>query len=670
MAAGGDREPASEPDTVPGKLGDVGGFGSAATAVLGPEASGGPVGSGAIAVGDDSGPGGDDRYQPRELLGRGGMGEVWLAVDRRIGREIALKIATTRPGDGAALARFLREAKLQAQLDHPGIVPVHDLGTRPDGSICFTMRRIRGETLATILAGRAADDAEMLRRYTVRKLLVALVAVCHAVEAAHAHGLVHRDLKPANIMLGDRGEVYVLDWGLAKPVAEGAIVAAIDAAIGDVDPAGPTSFPADAAAAAPVADGALTAAGQFLGTPGYMAPEQARGEAIDQRVDVYALGATLFEILAATSLIPRGTAAQVIAATASGPDARASLRGHPTIPPELEELCARAAAPGLDERLTTVAALREGIEAYLDGDRDLERRRALADEAVNLATLELPRALAGDARSRAAALSALGRALALAPEHAAAQRALVELMVSPPATLPDEVDRAVLATEDATYLRLAAAGTWIFLAWLPLALIMVWMGIKQVAPLLGWVGCTVASALAMIIARARAKPGPAMFFSGLLLANTAILLASRVSGTMVLTPTLFTLNAVGFAIAARQRWLWPTLAICAVFLVAPAALEATGVFAPTTVVTGGMLQVTSTVVEFREPATSVAAIGASLAFFIMVTVAAASLRRRFLEQTRRVELALWQLRQLVPKIDRPAAGPGRATRAIKSEPPP
>ncbi len=187
------------------------------------------------------------------------------------------------------------------------------------------------------------------------------------------------------------------------------------------------------------------------------------------------------------------------------------------------------------------------------------------------------------------------------------------------------------------------------------------MGIKQVTPLLGWVGCTVATALVMLLASARARPGPAMFFGGLILASTAILFASRVAGTMVLTPTLFTMNAVGFAIAARRAWLAPTIAISAGFLVAPAALEALGIFDPTTVVTDGMLQVTSTVVEFREPATSVAAIGASVAFLIMVTVAAAALRRRFLDQTRRVELALWQLRQLVPHLDRP--GTGRPTTA-------
>ncbi len=654
-------------DTVPGRVGAGGELASAATEV------GPPSGVESTAPGDVSLELPDDgRYQPRELLGKGGMGEVWLAVDRRIGREIALKIATSRPDDGAALARFLREAKVQALLEHPGVVPVHDLGVRADGEAYFIMQRIRGETLAAVLAARAAGDPDALRQYTVHKLLVALVSVCHAVEAAHAHGLVHRDLKPANIMLGDRGEVYVLDWGLAKSVVggpgDGEPDPAIAAAADSIDTAVPTPatvtaplprHSARAAAVSGAGHGQLTHAGQFLGTPGYMAPEQARAEPIDQRIDVYALGAILFEILAGTQLIPRGPTVEVIAATIAGPDARATLRGHPGLPPELEELCARAAAPGLDERLPTVATLRLGVEAYLDGDRDLERRRALAEQAVAAATPDVARALAGDARARAQALAALGRALALAPEHAAAQAALVELMVSVPATLPSEVERAVAAAEDTTYLQLAGAGTWIFLAWLPLALIVVWMGIKHVAPLLGWVACTVGSALAMIVARARARPGPAMFLGGLLLSNSAILFASRVSGTLVLTPTLFTMNAVGFAIAARRAWLWWTIAICAAFLMAPAALEATGVLAPTTVLTGGVLHVSSSVVEFREPATSIAAIGASLAFLIMVTVAAAALRRRHLDQTRRVELALWQLRQLVPRLTAPPAAPPR-----------
>jgi serine/threonine-protein kinase len=670
MGGGRDREP----DTVPARPGDrVCGAHQAADAGPASDDTTGGAPTGSMPDDRRAPPLADDeRYRPRALLGRGGMGEVWSAVDRRMGREIAIKVATGERADRAALARFLREARVQARLDHPGVVPVHDLGTRPDGSVFFTMQRVRGETLAAVLAARAAGDEDVRLRHTVHRLLLALVSVCHAVEAAHAHGLLHRDLKPANIMLGERGEVYVLDWGLAKPIAAAAGAAdAIDDGddlaraadeLADLDAAGAALAPAErglaawASVAQEVETGGrdLTGVGQFLGTPGYMAPEQARGEPIDERVDVYALGATLFELLAGAPLIPRGSTIEVIARTAAGPDARASLRGHPHIPPELEELCARAAAPERLERLAAVADLRQGLEAYLEGDRDLERRRALAEEAVSAAAADVSRALAGDARARAAALAGLGRALAIAPDHADAQRLLVELMVTPPASAPAEVERAVAAAEDATYLRLAGAGTWIFLAWLPLALVMVWMGIKDVTPLLVWVGCTVATALAMLVAHARARPGPLSFFATLALANTSILLASRVSGTLVLTPTLFTMNAVGFAIAARRAWLLPTIAVSGGFLVAPTLLEAAGVLAPTTVFEDGTLRVTSTVVELREPATSVAAIGASLAFLVMVTIAAASLRRRFLDQTRKVELALWQLRQLVPRLERPA----------------
>ncbi|KAB2910082.1 MAG: serine/threonine protein kinase, partial [Kofleriaceae bacterium] len=142
------------------------------------------------------------------------MGDVWLALDRRIGREVAVKVA--RPEDDEDIKRFLREARVQGQLDHPAVVPVHDVGTREDGTVYFTMKRVRGETLATIVGRLAQGDEEARRRYGLRKLLTAFLSACHAVEVAHDHGLVHRDIKPGNVMLGDHGEVYVLDWGLAK----------------------------------------------------------------------------------------------------------------------------------------------------------------------------------------------------------------------------------------------------------------------------------------------------------------------------------------------------------------------------------------------------------------------------------------------------------------------
>lgn len=573
----------------------------------------------------------DDRYVLREVIGRGGMGEVWVADDRQIGREVAIKVA--RDGaDGDVVARFVREARIQGQLDHPAVVPVHEVATR-DGHTFFAMKRVRGETVASILTALAAGDPEARKRYTPRRLLTAFVSACHAIELAHARGLLHRDLKPGNLMLGDHGEVYVLDWGLAK---------ILDA------PELPVSTPS----LPPDLGGALTEAGQYLGTPGYLAPEQARGEPLDARADVFALGATLFEILTGRPLIPRGPITAVIAATLGGVDARAAGRGGEAMAPELEAICVKATELRPGDRFASVAELREAIERYLDGDRDLERRRALAEQATAEAAAVQAAALAGDAGARATALAALGRALAVDPGHGDAQRRLLELMVAPPREMPAEVERAVTAAEDATYTALAGAGAWIYVLWLPLALVLVWMGLRNVDPMLGWVGFTVATAMTMLTGKARGRLDPFTYFLGLVLSSTAIAIASRVSGTMILTPTLFTMNAVGFVAAARRRWIVPTVLISVAYLVAPPLLEYTGAISRTTVVEGGAIRVTSPVVAFHEPQATVAAVGAAVLFLIMVTVAAARIRARMLEQTRRAELAAWQLRQLVPKIER------------------
>jgi len=577
-----------------------------------------------------AGVGGAERYLLREPIGRGGMGEVWLADDRQIGREVAVKLIPADQPD--EVRRFVREARVQGQLDHPAVVPVHELGQH-GGTAFFAMKRVRGESLAAVCARLAAGDVEAARRATPRRLLTAFVAVCHAVEVAHAQGVLHRDLKPANIMLGDHGEVYLLDWGLAKPA-------------GAADP--PSLRPAPAGGAGEP----LTAAGHYLGTPGYMAPEQARGDALDARADVWSLGATLFELLAHQPLVPRGPATAVLAATLGGVDARVALRARGPVAPELEDICIRATALEPADRFPSVAALREAIERYLDGDRDLERRRALAEQATAAATAAAGRAAAGDANARAAALADLGVALALDPGHAGAQRQLMALLVAPPTVTPPEVERAVAAAEDATYATLAGAGAWIYVLWLPLALILAWMGLRDVEPLLAWVGFTVATAMAMLTAKARGRQDAATYFLGLVLSNLAIAIASRVFGPLILTPTLVTMNTVWFAAAARRRWLAPTIAISLGFLIAPPALEAAGWIAATSRVDGGVLHVTSAVVSFREPAATITITGAAALFLIMVTVAAGRIRTRLFAQTRRAELAAWQLRQLAPRIER------------------
>jgi eukaryotic-like serine/threonine-protein kinase len=183
------------------------------------------------------------RYQLLSILGRGGMGVVYLARDTVLDREVALKIVE-RPSED------VNEARILARLEHPGIVPVHDFGELPDGRLFYAMKRVKGDRL----------DRWMASSRDLSERLGVFLRVCEAVAFAHAHGVVHRDLKPENVMVGEFGEVLVLDWGVARDLQN--------------------------------AECKL----QISGTPEYMAPEQARGEAVDHRADVFALGAMLESI--------------------------------------------------------------------------------------------------------------------------------------------------------------------------------------------------------------------------------------------------------------------------------------------------------------------------------------------------------------------------------------
>jgi serine/threonine protein kinase len=195
------------------------------------------------------------------------MATVYLARDHELRREVALKVLKDPPSP-AAVERLRREARILASLEHPGLVPVHDLGLLPDGRVFYVMRRVQGRRLDEHLKGEGSVAAR-LRLFE---------RICDAVAFAQSKGVVHRDLKPENVMIGPFGEVLVLDFGVAKLAAE-------------AWPQG--TFPAAPQAAAPV-----TAHGTVVGTPGYMAPEQARGQPVDARADVFALGAILHLLLA------------------------------------------------------------------------------------------------------------------------------------------------------------------------------------------------------------------------------------------------------------------------------------------------------------------------------------------------------------------------------------
>ena len=252
------------------------------------------------------------RYEIGDLIGEGGMGSVYLARDRELDREIALKVLRDTAQTAGERERILREARILASLEHPGIVPVHDVGTLPDGRLFYVMKRVRGERLDDFARG-PRSRTELLR---------AFLQVCDAVAFAHAAGVIHRDLKPQNVMLGAFGEVLVLDWGVAKAARQ---------------------------PATPASDGtAVTAAG----TPGYMAPEQMNGDA-DERADIYGLGGVLFFLLTREHPAASRETANQWASSA-------------TVPPALRAICERARAADPAARYQSVASLASDVANYLD----------------------------------------------------------------------------------------------------------------------------------------------------------------------------------------------------------------------------------------------------------------------------------------------------------------
>jgi serine/threonine protein kinase len=230
-----------------------------------------------------------DRYRLGAELGRGGMGRVVEAFDLQLGRTVALKEVLPKGGPGVA-RRFKREVQLTARLEHPSIIPLYDSGSTADGRPFYVMRRVSGLPLDQLMT-QAADLDERLTH------LPALLAAIDAVAHAHRRGVIHRDLKPANILVGELGEIVVIDWGLAKVIGEdgdrpGTVIAASTESL-------------------------RTQMGSVFGTPGFMSPEQARGEELGPRGDVYALGAILYQLLAGAPPHSGTSATEVIVNTGS-----------------------------------------------------------------------------------------------------------------------------------------------------------------------------------------------------------------------------------------------------------------------------------------------------------------------------------------------------------------
>ena len=298
------------------------------------------------------------RFRIIREIGRGGMGRVLEARDNELKRTVAIKLIQPlgAPLTPEALARFAAEAQITGQLNHPNIVPVHEIGRTGDGALFFVMRLVRGRSLAEIIDEMFGKTPDEVEEWTRPRLLNAFVQACNGVAYAHNRGVLHRDLKPANIMFGRFGEVLVMDWGVAR-----------------IQGRNPTDSKTSGTYSTALM---LTQDGNTVGTPGYMSPEQARGEQVDPRSDVWSLGAILYELLTWCPAYTGADSDEVIDASLAGLPPHPQVRApHHVIDAEIADVALRALSPRPSRRFRNAAHLGEVVRGFLEGSQRRDRAR-------------------------------------------------------------------------------------------------------------------------------------------------------------------------------------------------------------------------------------------------------------------------------------------------------
>ncbi|MCA8910142.1 MAG: protein kinase [Planctomycetes bacterium] len=296
------------------------------------------------------------RYSVIREIARGGMGKVIEVEDNDLRRSVALKVLRKEMLDRSDLVeRFLEEAQITGQLEHPNIVPVHEIGVDGRGNLYFTMKLVEGEELSSIIKRLRKKDPSAEKAYPISRLVDVFIKVCEGVSFAHSRGVIHRDLKPANIMVGRFGEVQIMDWGVAKIVGRKEDTADREVRSDRQDD-----------------DAARTMVGSILGTPSYMSPEQARGEvnSMGPEADIFSLGVILYELLALHTPWTAQTSAQVIDQVKNY-DPETPTRRSPDrrIPPELDQLAMKCIAKAPSKRIPSAQELVDDLRAWQEGGR-------------------------------------------------------------------------------------------------------------------------------------------------------------------------------------------------------------------------------------------------------------------------------------------------------------
>lgn len=545
------------------------------------------------------------------VIGAGGIGEVVAAHDLRIGRDVAIKRLREHSPKPDEVARFLREARIQARLDHPAVPPVHELGRDKEGRPYFAMKRLSGVTLSELLDVPDQNRQRLLRAFT---------EVCQAIDFAHARGVVHRDLKPGNIMVGDYGDVYVLDWGLARVVGE----AIAEVVTGDIDSLDIKH-------------------GDILGSPGYMAPEQLQRVGDTGRpADIYALGSILFEILAGESLHPRGPTAIVSTVANEAVTSPAKRRPDRLVPPELDALCVQMLAMDPTSR-PNARRVADRVQAYLDGDRDVARRKTMAVDLVWSAQAQL------NEGKRAEAMRAAGRALALDPESMSAAELVTTLMLEPPKELPAELRQAIRDADDGSVRKHARTAMIAYLALAAFLPIAWWNGVRKWEPVLAVFFVSLVMALGAIMI-ARKPQRSLMYMVVYALGNVALLGAlQRMAGPFIFVPALscvVVMSATAYPTFIKRPWI--LIVTMVVGVIAPIVLELQGHLQRTWEIREGMLISHAGALVLEGPPTLAMLIAASVVTIMIAGIHAARIYRANRDARIQLVTQAWHLRQLLP----------------------